>query len=72
LLLLLFDKLLLLQGNEPILARLDYIKCRFIGKLLLGKFSGLKARDQRSYDGERRGGGERQRRGRGHQTVCII
>jgi hypothetical protein len=38
-------KLLLLQLNKLIQARLDYIKGRFIGKLLSEEFTGPKARE---------------------------
>ena len=31
--------------NEEIQARLDYIKCRFIGKLLLGRFTSSRTRE---------------------------
>jgi hypothetical protein len=36
------DTLFLLQRSEPIQARLEYSKGRFIGKLVLGKFTGTK------------------------------
>ena len=48
------DKLFLHLRNESVQARLDYIKCRFIGKLLLGKFIGPKElRPGKSLWGER-------------------
>lgn len=54
------EKLLLLQLNEPIQARLDYIKCRFIEKLLSGEFTGPKAREVTMG---REDGGEKERKG---------
>jgi hypothetical protein len=58
-------KLFLCWWNEPIQTRLDDIKCRFIGKLLSGEFSGPKDWGQGSHHGEREGvgGGGRERKG---------
>ena len=39
--------------KKPIQARLDYIKGRFIGKLLLGEFTGPKDRSKGSRHGGR-------------------
>ena len=49
--------------KKPIQARLDYIKGRFIGKLLSGKFTGPKDQGHRSHFGESRGRGKRKREG---------
>lgn len=51
-----YDMLSLCWWNEPIQARLEYIKGRFIGKLLLGKFTGPKDWIQGSHHGEKRWG----------------
>ena len=58
------DTLFLLQRSEPIQARLEYIKGRFIGKLLSGEFTGPKDWGQRSHHWDRR-------RGRGRERECV-
>jgi hypothetical protein len=54
------DRLFLHRWNEPIQARLDYIKGRFVGKLLLGEFTGPK--DWRGQ-GSHHGGRKKERKG---------
>jgi hypothetical protein len=46
------DRLFLCWWSEPIQARLEYIKCRFVRKLLSGESTGPKDQGQGSHHGE--------------------